>query len=307
MLAINHILLVLDQELDNSVALKRAMQLSHDLNAELTVTTYAHNHACEEGSLSDLELRHNLQELLLEKSQTWAEELMQEFRLADRPLHVTWCKHAYQAVEQAASKQTFELVIKAAAKHHSLVDRVLQHQDWNLLRFCPCPVLLVKQKHAWESKQVIAAVDATSADQAHSIVNEHIFEFAELLTTDSDFDTHLVNSYPVMSMALASLPDTPIPEDLQQYVIEQHQTACEELAHRFNIDAEVIHVREGEPEDVVVTLASQIDADVILVGIIPQEGIGPVLLGSTVEHVLDLTQSDVLAIKPQDGVSPEVE
>lgn len=308
MLKINQILLVLDRELDNSIAIKRAMQLHLEQKAKLIVTTYVYNHACDEGSLVDLEMRHQLQEMLLEQAQQWAEGLMQEFRMPeDSKLYVAWCSHAHQAVEQINADESYELVIKAAAKHHSLVDRVLQHQDWNLLRFCPAPVLLVKQKHAWESKQILAAVDSTSSDQAHSIVNEHIFEFAEILNQDESYTTHMVNSYPIMSMALASLPDTPIPEDLQQYVIDQHQSACEGLAHQFNIDDELIHVREGEPEDVITQTAMDIDADVIIVGAIPRDGIGSVLLGSTVEHVVDMTQADVLAIKPQDGVLPEVD
>ncbi len=308
MLAINQILLVLDKELDNSTAIKRAMQLSHEQNANLIVATYVYNHACEEGSLADLDMRHELQELLLTQTQQWATELMHEFRLPeDTQLHVGWCGHAYQAVEQISTTEVFELVIKAASKQHSILDRVLQHQDWNLLRYCPAPVLLVKSRHAWDSKQILAAVDATSTDQSHKIVNEHIFEFAEMLNTNRDYDIHMVNSYPIMSLALATLPDTPIPEDLQQYVMEQHQTACEGLAHQFNIDEEVIHVREGDPETVISQVASDLDADVVLIGVVPQDGIGSVLLGSTVEHVVDLTEADVLAIKPQDGVLPEVE
>ena len=308
MLTINQILLVLDKELDNSTAIKRAMQLYHEQNANLIITTYVYNHACEEGSLADLDMRHQMQEMLLEQTQQWAEDLMQEYRIPDdTPLHVAWCAHAYQAVDQINTDETYELVIKAAAKHHSLVDRVLQHQDWNLLRFCPSPVLLVKQKHAWESKQILAAVDSTSTDQAHTIVNEHIFEFAEILNADKTYTTHMVNSYPIMSLALASLPDTPIPEDLQQYVIDQHQTACDGLAHQFNIADDAIHVREGEPENVIAQTAADFEADLVIVGAIPKEGIGSVLLGSTVEHVVDMTQADVLAIKPQDGVLPEVD
>lgn len=303
MLAIKNILLILDQELDNQNAIKRAMQICQEQNCNLFITTYVYNHACEEGSLTDLELRHDLKALLIDESQKWAEKLIAEYYLpADTPLSICWCDHAYQAVYDNSEDYSFDLVIKSAAKHHSILDRVMQHQDWNLLKQCPAPVLLVKNKSSWDARNILAAIDATSLDEAHKAINDHIFEYSELLNKDRLYDVHLVNSYPIMSLTLASLPDTPIPEDLQQYVTEQHVDACEVIANKFNIPEEFIHVREGEPEEVITDIAKEIDADVILIGILPEEDMQSIILGSTVEHVLDSARSDILAIKPLDGV-----
>ena len=303
MLAINNVLLLLDQEVDNHNALKRAMQICQEHDANLCVTTYVYNHACEEGSLTDLEMRHELKSMLLEQAQSWAEGLFKELYLPiDTPLSICWCRHAYQAVIDNSEDVTFDLVIKAAAKHHNIVERVLQHQDWNLLKHCPAPVLLVKGKAAWEARTIIAAVDATSLDPAHKIVNEHIFEFAEILNQDNNYAVHMVNSYPMMSLTLASLPDAPIPEDLQQYVVDQHTQACQVLAEKYNIIDDNIHIIEGDPEDAIIKSAQTLDADVLVVGILSGEDMQSVILGSTVEHVLDSTHSDVLAIKPLDGV-----
>ncbi len=304
MLAIRNVLLLLDKEIDNQNALQRAMQICQEQGAHLFVSSYVYNHACEEGSLSDLELRHDLKSLLLEQSQQWSEALLKEFYLPeDTPLSICWCKHAYQAVIHNSDNLSFDLVIKGAAAHHSIVDRVLHHQDWNLLKYCPAPILLVKEKLAWESRNIVAAVDATSLDEAHNIINEHIFEFAELINTNNNYQVHLANSYPMMSLTLASLPDTPIPEDLQQYVVTQHQEACEAIAQKYNINENNLHIFEGEPDEVVSQVAKDLDADVILVGVISPDDMQSVILGSTVEQVLDATNCDVLAIKVLDGVS----
>lgn len=303
MLAIKNVLLLLDQEVDNHTAIKRAMQICQEHDANLFVTTYVYNHACEEGSLSDLEMRHELKSMLLEQAQAWAENLFKELYLpADTPLSICWCRHAYQAVIDNSEDASFDIVIKAAAKHHNIVERVLQHQDWNLLKHCPAPVLLVKGKAAWEARTVIAAVDATSLDKSHKIINEHIFEFIEIINQDDKYNVHMVNSYPMMSLTLASLPDAHVPEDLQQYVVDQHTQACEILAEKYNIADDNIHIIEGEPEEAITKTAEKLDADVIVVGILSEEDLQSVILGSTVEHVLDATHADVLAIKPQDGV-----
>lgn len=306
MLAIKNVLLLLDQELDNQIAIQRALQLCKEQDAKLHVTSYVYNHACEEGSLNDLDMRHELKEMLLERSHSWAKTVLKDaYAPEDIPLSICWCNHAYQAVIENSKQTSFDLVIKAAARHHSIVDRVMQHQDWNLLKHCPAPVLLVKNKHAWESRNIIAAVDATSMDDAHKQINEHIFEFSELLNKDNLYKVHLVNSYPIMSMALASLPDTPIPEDLQQYVLEQHEEASRELAEKYNIANDLIHIREGEAEEVIIQLTQETDADVVLIGLLAEADFQSVILGSTLEHVLDNTSSDVLGIKPQDGVAED--
>lgn len=303
MLAIKNILLILDQELDNQIAIKRAMQLCKEHDSHLFITTYTYNHACEEGSLIDLELRHDLKSLLIEQSQQWAEALMQEFYLPkDTPLSICWCEHAYKAVLDNSEDVSFDLVLKAASKHHSIVDRVMKHQDWNLLKMCPAPVLLVKEKPEWGSRNILAAVDSTSMESSHKAINEHILEFCELINSDDLYQTHIVNSYPIMSLTLASLPDTPVPEDLQQYVVDQHQTATEKIAQKYNIPENNTHIREGEPEEVITQIAHDLDADVVLVGILSEADLQSVILGSTIEHVMDSTRSDVLAIKPQDGV-----
>ena len=308
MLAIKNVLLLLDKEIDNQNALQRAMQICQEQGAHLFVSSYVYNHACEEGSLSDLDLRHDLKSLLLEQSQQWSEALLKEFYLPeDTPLSICWCKHAYQAVIHNSDNLSFDLVIKGAAAHHSIVDRVLHHQDWNLLKYCPAPILLVKEKLAWESRNIVAAVDATSLDDAHNIINEHIFEFAELININNKYQVHLANSYPMMSLTLASLPDTPIPEDLQQYVVTQHQEACETIAQKYNINESNLHIFEGEPDEVISQVAKDLDADVILVGVISPDDMQSVILGSTVEQVLDATNCDVLAIKVLDGVSKLVD
>lgn len=303
MLAINNVLLVLDQSLENHTALIRAMHLCKEHDANLFVTTYTYNHACEEGSLTDLDMRHELKSMLLEQAQVWAETLFKEHYLPkDTPLSICWSDHAYQAVIDNSEEASFDLVIKAAAKHHNLLERVLQHQDWNLLKYSPAPVLLVKGKASWDARTIVNAVDATSLDEAHRIINEHIFEFTEILNQDNNYQVHMVNSFPLMSLTLASLPDAPIPEDLQHYVQQQHIDACEKLGKKFNIAEDRIHVKEGDPESVINEVAKELDADVIAIGALIDDELQSTILGSTIEHVLDHTHSDVLAIKPQDGV-----
>lgn len=308
MLNIHRITLLLDPTLNNQQAIARAKALASAHGASLQLVGNVYSHACEEGSLSDHELRHNLKALMIERQYEWLAQIIREYQLPENTeKHVFWTAHSHVAANLADEPHPSQLIIKAAGKHHTLINRLLDHQDWNLMNHADAPVLLVKSRDSWSSGKVLIALDAASKDDEHQIINDHLLEYAEMLNTRGKLQLHLVNSYPSLTLVLAGLPETPVPDDLQQYVIKQHENGCEHYAHHYNVPMERVHIREGEAENVICEVAKQIDADVIMVGVLPDVGMSEVLLGSTVEYVLDHTHADVLALKRQDGVDTALE
>lgn len=308
MLNIHRITLLVDHTLNNQQAIARAKALCQTHHATLQLVSHTYSHACEEGSLSDHELRHNLKALLIQRQYEWLAELIREHHLPENTeKHVFWTAHSHSAANMADEPHPSQLIIKAAGKHHTLINRLLDHQDWNLMNHADAPVLLVKSRESWSSGKILIALDAASKDDEHQIINDHLLEYAEMLNTSGNLQLNLVNSYPSLSLVLAGLPETPVPDDLQQYVIKQHENGCERYAHHYNVPMEQVHIREGEAENVICEVAKQIDADVIMVGVLPDVGMSEVLLGSTVEYVLDHTDADVLALKRQDGVDTALE
>ncbi|WP_287817984.1 universal stress protein, partial [Idiomarina sp.] len=64
------------------------------------------------------------------------------------------------------------------------------------------------------------------------------------------------------------------------------------------------YLSQGLPEQVIPEAAKQLDAELVVLGTIGRTGLSAALLGNTAEHVLDQLNCDVLAIKPEDFVSP---
>lgn len=165
----------------------------------------------------------------------------------------------------------------------------------------------MKSAKPWLQNRILASIDATSHDKGHKLINENILDYAEHLADHLETDLHLVNSYPMVALAFAMVPEVTAPDDIQKYITEQHKTECEYYAKKYNINDDHIHITEGDPDDVVEVMAKEIDADLVVIGSIGREGWSGVLLGNTAERIVDRVACDVLVIKPLDGVDPEVE
>lgn len=306
MLDINHILVVLDQDHPEQIALDRALWLARSLDADLTLLTRTWDAYCEDSSTLDAETRNKVKHALLQKSEHWLDSFTAEATDLTIRTEVHWQKHIHEAVLESLRQQDFDLVIKGTGPHN-LFDRIFTHTDWNLLRHCPAPVMLVKSAQPWRHNRVLACIDATSPDKGHQLINDNILSYAEHLSDHFETDLHLVNAYPLVSVAFAMVPEVSAPDDIQHYIHEQHEDACEQWARKYNINADHIHIGEGDPENVVARVAEETEADLVVVGSIGRTGLAGVLIGNTAEQLVDKVNCDVIVIKPSDGVSPDAD
>lgn len=307
MLDINHILVVLDSDHPEQPAFDRALALASSVKADITILGSCYEAYCEESSSLELETKNKIKNALINNRQLWLDTFVDEAEKQGIEIstEVHWQKNLHNAVMASMNTSDFDLVIKGT-KPHSIVDRIFTHSDWNLLRHCQAPVLLVKSSKPWVNNRILASIDATSHDESHKLINENILDFAEHLADHFKTDLHLVNSYPMVALAFAMVPEVTAPDDIQKYITEQHKTECEYYAKKYNINDDHIHITEGDPDDVVEVMAKEIEADLVVIGSVAREGWSGVLLGNTAERIVDRVSCDVLVIKPLDGVKPDV-
>lgn len=308
MLDINHILVVLDSDHPEQHAFDRALALASSVKADITILGSCYESYCEESSSLEVETKHQIKSALMNNCELWLESFVSEGKSKGLEIstEVHWQKNLHNAVMASMNKSNFDLVIKGTYPHLGIVDRIFTHSDWSLLRHCPAPVLLVKSSKPWANNRILASIDATSHDEGHRLINENILDFAEHLSDHFKTDLHLVNSYPMVALAFAMVPEVTAPDDIQKYITEQHKNECEQYANKYSINDDHIHITEGDPDDVVEIMAKEIEADLIVIGSVAREGLSGVLLGNTAERIVDRVSADVLVIKPLDGVKPEV-
>lgn len=301
MLKLQQLLVLVDPSVDNQPALKRAKELATKSGAAVHCLSFVYNHASEEGAFSEIDFREHFKSLLIEERTLWLEDQVATLGLIQAKLSVSWCEHAYEAAIRVMAEDDYDLVIRSAASHHSLLDRILPHEDWNLLRHAPGPVLLVKKHQQQHNHSILCAIDATSKDPGHGAINDNILAYGEQFADILSSQLHLMNAYPISSIAFSMLPSASTPNDLNTYLQKHHLTACERYARRYNIEEEHLHLTEGEPGDAIVDLGRNLDVDLIILGTVARSGMKAILLGNTAEQVVEQTDADVLAVKPEDG------
>lgn len=308
MLDINHILVVLDYDHPEQHAFDRALTLASSVKADITILGSCYESYCEESSSLEAETKNKIKSALIKNCQLWLNSFIDEAEKQglDISTEVHWQTNLHNAVMCSMNASDYDLVIKATKPHHGIVDRIFTHSDWNILRHCPAPVMLVKSSKPWANNRILASIDATSHDEGHRLINENILDFAEHLADHFLTDLHLVNSYPMVALAFAMVPEVTAPNDIQNYITKQHRTECEKYAHKYSINEDHIHITEGDPDDVVEIMSKEIDADLVVIGSVARQGFSGVLLGNTAERIVDRVSADVLVIKPLDGVKPDI-
>lgn len=187
---------------------------------------------------------------------------------------VEWDKDWYNAVVRASLRTDADLLLKSSYPH-SMRERVLKRtSDWTLIRGCLCPVLLVKQSEQRDISKVLAAIDIRDENNSYELLNDHIIGFSKRIMKSDKAELHFINAFD----RLRSVPDR------------------NALVRNCGVAAERVHIRMGEPEDVIVSGAKELDVSMVVVGNSARSGLSAAINGNTVERVLDKLECDVLSM-----------
>lgn len=274
---LNCILVVIDPKLTENLALKRARLIAGVSRARL------HLLVCD----SRPEHANYLNELRLE--------------LEAQGHHITtqqaWHNNQHQTIIATQQAEGCGLVIKQHQPDSPLKRALLTPEDWKLLRYCPCPVLMVKTEAPWTGGNVLAAVDVGNADSEHrrlhsSIVN-HGFQIAQL----AEGTLHVISAHP---SAMLSAADPAF--QLKETIEARYRNACQQFQAEFHITDDRMHIKEGPADALVPHVCHQLQAVVTVIGSVARTGLSGALMGNTAEVVLDALESDVLVLKPDDVI-----
>jgi universal stress protein E len=221
--------------------------------------------------------------------------------LRDRGLSVTvdvsWDYPLADAIIKRVAAKPPWLVAKDT-DHHTIVQRtLLTHTDWQLIRECPVPLLLVKPRDIAAKPAVLAAVDPLNLHDKPAALDDAIYKFAVSLAETSGGGLHLVHaSAPPMGVQL--------PAQAQALVAAEHRKAIATFVETHPVAGENVHVLDGLPHECLRYAAQHVAADFLVMGAVARRGIKKLLVGSTAARVLDRLPCDLVIIKPAELVLP---
>ena len=301
---IKRIIAVIDPTKDDQNALARSIDLAKKSGASITAFMTVYDFSYEMTTMLSGDEREAMRQAVLKDRELWLKELISPYQNINIDTQVIWHNRPYEAIINTVINDKYDLVIKGTHQHGTLKAVIFTPTDWHILRKCPCPVLLVKD-HEWPANgNIIAALNVGSDEDEHQSLNKKITEEAQCLADLIGSNVHLVNSFPGTPVNIAiEIPEFNASE-YNSTMLNHHQKAMNTHAEQFGIPTENTHVIEGLPQDVIETIANDLDAELVVLGTIGRTGLSATFIGNTAEHVIDKLNCDVLALKPKGYISP---
>ena len=195
------------------------------------------------------------------------------------------------------------LVVKDTHYHPAIRRAVFSNTDWNLIRSCPAPLLLVKPRDIAATPRVMAAVDPVHEHDKPADLDQEILTRAEELCFAAEGELHVFHAYdpaPAIAAATTTMV-TPISapvSELTEELAHRHRKAFDELMAERPARSFKSHIHQGSPEKLLIALAEQLKADFVVMGAVSRRGLKRAFIGSTAERVLDHLPCDLLIVKP---------
>jgi nucleotide-binding universal stress UspA family protein len=213
------------------------------------------------------------------------------------------------ALIEEVLRSNHDLVIRSHARDLTMSgSRPFGAVDMELLRKCPCPVLLVRHGQPAARPRIACAVDASSEDPGAQALNAKIVGLALLMADclESEAPTLFHAWVPFAERAVRSHV---MDDQFVAYLENARQRAASMLgsvARSFEsrLDDRSMALRRGEPEDVIPEFVVSEGIDVLVMGTVARGGIPGMLLGNTAERVLRKLPCSVLTVKPDGFISP---
>ena len=206
-----------------------------------------------------------------------------------------WHESFHETIIQAQQAESCGLVIKQHFPENPLKRALLTPEDWKLLRYCPCPVLIAKTNRPWTEGTILVAVDVGNSSAEHKSLHASLISNAYEVAAIAKATLHVLTAHP-SPMLSASDPTFQLRETIEARYREQ----CAKFVKEFELDDEQMHIKEGPADVLIPKMAKELDAVVTVIGTVARTGLSGALIGNTAEVVLDAVETDVLVLKPQD-------
>ncbi len=307
-----NILVVMNQDGLADVVLARAQWLAQTNDAVLTLLTVQDRPSVDiEWLVSALpggnakEFGHQVQAALQDEMRVVADDL--EAKGVSVNTAITTGVSFVETIRQVIVGR-HDLVIKGAEQ--SFDWRTFGGRDLHLLRKCPCPVWILNNGTEPHARRIMAAVDPDPEDDIRDALNQKVMQLATSLAVQDHARLDVLNAwYLYEEHLLRGRRGMTSPEEVDALLEKtRHKSRwrLDQLTTPFTAvtpDMEVIHIK-GLPDEVIVNHAREQRIDTLVMGTLGRAGLPGMFIGNTAETVLNRVECSVLAVKPENFVSP---
>ena len=216
--------------------------------------------------------------------------------------HAEWDYPPHEAIIRRARAIRADLVIAAVQPHRRGARLLLANTDWELIRHCPCLLLLVKTPRAYERPAIVASLDPFHTHAKPASLDRRLLEAGAQLAELLGGELHAFHAYlplaATIPFALGQPVPVALPSDSEAQYTSRLRSAFDELAKAARIPPARRHLVMGSVADALSTVIRRTGARIVVMGAVSRSGLKRVFIGSTAEQMLDRLPCDVLVVKP---------
>jgi universal stress protein E len=208
-------------------------------------------------------------------------------------LQMHWEKDIVNWVNKRCKRTVFEMVVKTGRRSDTIAHT---SSDWQLLRECPAPLLVLARNKWRRTAPVMAALDLASGVASKKRLNDRVLGYARMLAEAMGEDLKIICAVEVP--ALLQELDLVDPIAYVKEAKAEMRPQIRKLAKEHNIAEKAFHIKRGPVEKVIASQAAAKRAQIVVMGTVGRKGVKAALIGNTAEKVLAQLKTDVLALKP---------
>lgn len=211
-----------------------------------------------------------------------------------------WEAPAYAGILRAAREWNADLVVVGAHEPRAAARTRLTDTDWQLMRHCTCPLLLVKDPSFDGYPYVLAAIDPALAHNEPSDLDSAVLAAAAGLARVFGSKLGVVHAFAdPQELGLTPVVQVRPGEyfDIADWA-KLHRAATVAAAAPYGVEEGQVVTAPGDPVDVIVDAVEAARANLVVVGTARRTPLLHALLGSTAEAVAASVTCDVLLVPP---------
>lgn len=209
----------------------------------------------------------------------------------------------YEGIVRHARKVQADLVIAELHRHGRISRALLTHTDWELIRVCPVPLLLVHTDAPWRRPALVASIDPMHERDKPGQLDADILRIgqavgAALQGTLHAFHAHVPLAVQMPTSVLAPMPAW-IPAEMEQKYSNATRRAFDRVCKAAHLPPRRRHLVPGSTVPRLRELVKKLDGAIVVMGAVSRSGLGGVYFGNTAAQVFAQLDADVLVIKPR--------
>lgn len=306
------ILVNIDFKHNTSSLMDKVARLAQQYSAYVELFCCCYNRAIKHGYVFDKAEEQKAEHAYIRQMEAKLERLAQTLQQQNIEVgvDVAWDRHIAEGVVRKVLRFEPDLVLHSVQPHSRIGHYLFAPVDWQLARKCPKPVLFVKERDWSEHPRVVACIDPLHSNDKESELDRALLKWTNTFTREgvcelrvlhcynalpheAIFDEHLVTDY----------------EALQDRVEKDHFQRCNQLLGEFGLstDSPMVEIIKGETDLTISNYAANNGIDIIAMGAVARSVFDSLLVGSTMEYVVDHVDCDVMLVKSSGFVCPVTE